>query len=355
MRYLRYPWLTLVKKSVGLLIGGCSLTFNASANDRQEIVMNWMKTPQTFCIGRAATDLPPEMKATWQKYTYNGDEIFTTPHISLARFTDMLVEREKQLRDGRRMENTGTAMLETDIPWLETVRSSQPRSRLFVFRETSNRRLRVPYKTESYLWDSETLFLLRSSADSDKIEVAVADELDKINRIKARDNSLLSAEPGYCFDGGIVTGGSRFYEFSSVQFVRSSTPGGATLEIEMRPGSSSDDELFDRSPKVVEVLGDLASHTQTLRQGKRNLGELFGQEVLTKISANGITAFFFVWEAKGIPDSVLHPNTHIEMQIGGEINKQTSKREESILTEEEALALWDSVLDKFRIRPGAAK
>lgn len=317
--------------------------------------MNWSKNPQTFCIGRAAVDLPLEMKATWQKYTYNGDDIFTTSHISLARFTDMLTQREKELRDGKRMENTGIAILQTDIPWLETVRSAQPRSRLFVFRETSNRRLRVPYKTESYLWDAETLFLLRSGAGGDKIEVAVADELDKISRIKARDNALLPAEQGYCFDGGIVTGGSRFYEFSSVRFERPSTSGGANLEIDMQPASPSDDELLDRLPRVVEILGDLATRTHTLRQGRRNLGELLGEEVLIKISANGITAFFFVWESKGKPDSVLHPNTHIEMQIGGEINKQTGKREESILTEEEALELWDSVLDKFRIRPGAAK
>ncbi len=76
-------------------------------------------------------------------------------------------------------------------------------------------------------------------------------------------------------------------------------------------------------------------------------------ELRTTFIADGVTAYYFIWEFKGEPGSVTHPNTHIELRIGGERNKQTNDRENSVLSEEEALMLWDTILNSFHMRPGA--
>jgi hypothetical protein len=352
-RIVRQSYKLGITSFLGLLTTGFLAACSATTPEYREGSMNWMKTPRTLCIGRAVLQLPLEMQSKWQKYSYNGDAIETTHNISLARFNDLVTQREQELLNNKRKENTGTALIQTTTPWLETSRSPQPQSRLFVFRKTNNQRIRVSYETEGYLWESRTMFLLRSGADDDKVAVAIADDLDKMSRIKARDNDTVPTDAGYCFDGGIVTGGNKFYELATAYFARPTTPGGATFGIEMRPTVASDDTLFERLPKLMQSMGDLANHVQTLRRGDRNLAGLDGQEMLTKVNADGITAYIFIWETKGKPDAVLYPNTHIEFQIGGDRNKQTDKRESSILSEDEALSLWDSILNSFRFRPGA--
>jgi hypothetical protein len=197
------------------------------------------------------------------------------------------------------------------------------------------------------------MFLLKSNAAEGKIDVVIADDSDKMGRIKARDNHAVPTEAGYCFDGGIMTGGTKFYELATAYFERPDTPGGATFGIEMRPNVPSDDKLLDRVPKLMQMLGNLASHTRTLRRGDRPLAGRDGQEMLTKIDADGTTAYYFIWEAKGEPESVTHPNTHIELKLGGEPDKQTNNRESTALSEEEALMLWDAFLNSFQLRPGA--
>ncbi len=151
----------------------------------------------------------------------------------------------------------------------------------------------------------------------------------------------------------LITGGTEFFELAKAYFERPSTPGGAIFGVEMRPNLPSDDTLFERVPKLAQMMGNLISHTRTLRRRERPLAGLDGQEMLTQISANGVTAYYFIWEAKGAPDSVIHPNTHIELRIGGEHNKQTNRRESSALSEEDALVLWDIMLNSFHLRPGA--
>ncbi|MEJ0003861.1 MAG: T6SS immunity protein Tli4 family protein, partial [Pararobbsia sp.] len=338
-----------------LLTFGPSINRSAAAPPHQEISVNWMESPQTFCIGRFVLQMPANFQSKWQKYTYNGSEIEITPNVSRLRFDDIVREREHELTDKMRTDNSGRTLLQTDISWLEKVVSPQSTSRLFIFRDSNNRdiKLGLGYVTEGYVWDDGAMFLFKSDAAETRVDAAVAADSDIMGRIKARDNHTVPTEPGYCFNGGLITGGTEFFELAKAYFERPSTPGGAIFGVEMRPNLPSDDTLFERVPKLAQMMGNLISHTRTLRRRERPLAGLDGQEMLTQISANGVTAYYFIWEAKGAPDSVIHPNTHIELRIGGEHNKQTNRRESSALSEEDALVLWDIMLNSFHLRPGA--
>jgi len=345
---------THLLKTVALLFAGALLTFcGATKSQAQENAMKWMETPASFCIGRFQLLMPNTLKSKWEKYIYNADNIETLPGLSINRFKEIVAKRERELLANKREDITRGILRKTSIPWLEKAISPDSDSRLLIFQEASSQDIAGGFVTEGYVWRDGTVFVLKSSADEDKVAVAIADDSDKIGRIKARNNRAVPTEPGFCFDGGIMTGGTKFYETATAYYERPSTPGGVIFGIEMRPNVPSDDKLLDRVPKLMQMMGDLTSHTQTLRQSERPLAGLDGQEMLTKISVGGITAYYFIWEAKGEPASVLHPNTHIELRIGGEENMQTYKRESAVLNEEDALTLWDQILQSFRLRPNA--
>ncbi len=315
--------------------------------------MVWMENPRPFCIGRFTLTLPASMQSRGQKYTYNGDELVTSPGTSLARFNVIVDRRERELLQHKRDDNSGATLKPTNIPWLEKAFRPQTDARLFAFRDSNSEGFRLGYETEGYVWHEGTMFLLKSNAAEGMVDVVFADDADKMHRMKARDNGVVPTEAGYCFDGGLITGGTKFYELATAYFERPSTPGSAIFGIEMRPNLPSDDKLLDRVPKLMQMMGNLASNTRTLRRGDRPLAGLDGQEMLTKISADGVTAYYFIWEAKGEPKSVTHPNTHIELRLGGELNTKTEQRDSSTLSEEEALGLWDEILNSFHLRPGA--
>jgi hypothetical protein len=335
------------------LMSGSLASCSAPASSHQASPVVWMETSRPFCIGRFALKLPGSMQSRGQKYTYNGDELVTSPGTSLSRFHDVVERRERKLLQDKRIDNSGGARKQTEIPWLEKALQPHPDARLFAFRGSNNEGFRLGYETEGYVWNAGTMFLLKSNAAEGMVDAVFADDADKMQRIKARDNGVVPTEAGYCFDGGLITGGTKFHELATAYFERPSTPGCAIFGIEMRPNLPSDDKLLDRVPKLMQMMGNLASNTRTLRRGDRPLAGLDGQEMLTKISADGVTAYYFIWEAKGEPKSVTHPNTHIELRLGGELNTKTEQRDSSTLSEQEALGLWDDILNSFHLRPGA--
>ena len=107
------------------------------------------------------------------------------------------------------------------------------------------------------------------------------------------------------------------------------------------------------------MLGNLATHTRTLRSGERTVAGMPGEELLIKIKADGVTAYNFVWEFQGRDDdddgpiSLANPNTRIELRVGGAKTGTNATSETSVLTQEETLALWEALLAGFQLRPGA--
>jgi len=95
-----------------------------------------------------------------------------------------------------------------------------------------------------------------------------------------------------------------------------------------------------------------------LRSGEREVAGMPGEELLIRVKAEGVTAYNFIWEYQGRDDddgpiSLRYPNTRLELRVGGDQTGENATRETSVLTEQEALALWDALLAGFTFRPGA--
>jgi len=204
------------------------------------------------------------------------------------------------------------------------------------------------------------MFSWTFSAHPMKMLSAIAGNSAFFEKIKLRDNSDIPSEAGYCFDGGFIESDKgKAKEWATAYFTRPDTPGSAIFGVEMRPRLRSDDKLLDRVPTIIRMLANLATHTRTLRSGDRTVAEMPGEELLIRIKANGVTAYNFIWEYQGRNDdnggpiSLTHPNTRIELRVGGGKTGENATSETSVLTEQEALVLWDALLTGFTFRPGA--
>lgn len=87
-----------------------------------------------------------------------------------------------------------------------------------------------------------------------------------------------------------------------------------------------------------------------LRNRERPVGPIWGEEILTAGTEKGKRAYAFKWEAPGKANSLAEPNINIEL---GVIESAYETNKESFATDEEALELWDAIVDSIRLRPGA--
>ena len=204
------------------------------------------------------------------------------------------------------------------------------------------------------------MFSWTFSAHPLKLPLAIASNSTFTQSIKPRDNHDIPSEAGYCFDGGFIESDKgKAKEWASAYFTRPDTPGSAIFGVEMRPRLKSDDKLLDRVPTIIRMLANLATHTRTLRSGDRSVAGMPGEELLIRIKVNGVTAYNFIWEYQGRNDdsggpiSLTHPNTRIELRVGGAKTGENATSETSVLTEQETLALWEALLAGFKLRPGA--
>lgn len=88
-----------------------------------------------------------------------------------------------------------------------------------------------------------------------------------------------------------------------------------------------------------------------LRNRERPVGPIWAEEILVAGTQNGKRSYGFKWEAPGKADSLAEPQLNIELEVG---ESAYTTNAQSFANDEEALELWDAIVDSIRLRPGAA-
>ncbi|QYY27757.1 MULTISPECIES: T6SS immunity protein Tli4 family protein [Cupriavidus] len=108
--------------------------------------------------------------------------------------------------------------------------------------------------------------------------------------------------------------------------------------------------LRERAGGVVAgLLGTIAGFAR-LRDRARPVGPIQADEILLASNQDGKRGYGFKWEAPGMAHSLVEPNLNATLRVGE--SAYTTNRE-SFASDEEALELWDAVIDSIRLRPGA--
>ncbi|WP_201455288.1 T6SS immunity protein Tli4 family protein [Xanthomonas massiliensis] len=120
-------------------------------------------------------------------------------------------------------------------------------------------------------------------------------------------------------------------------------------------GEVDKETLLDRTAGTEAFL--LAKGAKRLRKGKRAAGGgvIPGEEYLVVGDEDGQRQYGFTWESPGKADSVAEPYMTVELQVLGQsVVDEDHPYKPAFASDEEALQLWDAILESLRPRPGAA-
>ncbi|PKO89597.1 MAG: hypothetical protein CVU18_03570 [Betaproteobacteria bacterium HGW-Betaproteobacteria-12] len=110
--------------------------------------------------------------------------------------------------------------------------------------------------------------------------------------------------------------------------------------------------LRERAGGAKGFLAGVLAGKSTLRSRVRSVGPIEGDEILMAATQNGRRSYGFKWEAPGKASSLAEPYLIAELTDG--IQDPEAAGPTSFRDDDEALALWDEIIDSIRLRPGAA-
>ena len=175
-----------------------------------------------------------------------------------------------------------------------------------------------------------------------------------VRGLRARDNTEIPTAPGVCIDHGFVADATgNFQEIF-----------GAGIDLPSLPDVSfsilsNKDATTDGDPGLIErhydAMGKVTPTGVTrLQLGKREVNGWKGEQVLLRHDGfeKGVFAHEFLWASIGKSGSALNPAS-VDIQLNTGVRANRTLAQPSSLTDEEALALWNRLLDGLRFRVNA--
>ena len=166
-----------------------------------------------------------------------------------------------------------------------------------------------------------------------------------VGAIRIRNNQDVPTEPGSCFDGSILLDGPDRYYGDLIMATalwpdRPDVSFGLTVSAN---GKRPDPPLLTRLKSA-----DAIPPTGVLRSRGRVVNEMPGEEHLERVKENnGTASHLFIWETQGLPSRFDHPQIRLSLTTGDGKDRPVN----SSLSDEDALKLWDAVLESLRWRP----
>jgi hypothetical protein len=304
----------------------------------------------TFCTGHFLIDVPAGSVLSGGNYRYDFARLDKPKAMSLEEFHAEMVTTEKKLRSTKH---------EREPSLLRTLIKPDPYSWIFVYWEESF--VTSIAEVDGYRWIDGTRYLFKSEAGMSKPPSGTKSyQEDAIDRMKAilaglrkRSTHEIPSEPGYCFEGGFIANPEWEMEEAAIDIDIAGHPD-AFVSVWFYPLSrrAHSAPLLDRVGGVLQALGRMATSVHVLRRGDRQVGPYKGQEFLvTAPSSGGLRGHSFIWETEG--DGTLDtPALKIELTTGH--RDKNGNPQQTRLTDEQAMKLWDDVLNSFRLRPTVA-
>jgi hypothetical protein len=260
--------------------------------------------------------------------------------MSFETFEKEFAEEEERLRTAKNKKTRQSMLLESTRPERNT--------RILASWEVDASTAQIAIA--GYRWDNGSRFFLRDEVDDDKQELGVNRMREALSRISPRTDNDIPFDPGYCFAGGFIYNARWRNEEVSIDIDIAGHPD-AFVSIWIYPLASykHDKPLLERMGGMTQLLGNLATSVHILRKGDRQVGQYKGQEHLASApNSGGMRGHAFVWETQG-NGTLNTPAIKIELTTGHQDNKGNPQK--NSLTDEQAMKLWDDILNSFRLRP----
>lgn len=335
--------------SLAILVAAFCLGYNTCRAELiQSQLLNMNQNPSiisstsisTFCAGRFLIGVPAGSTLSGGNYKYDFMEIEPTKVMTLDEFEKNLSKSELDLRSVKNKITKQDMLLQS-------------------LRSEGNARILTSWaadfgtdviRIDGYRWINGGRFQFKLDVAADRQESGINRMRDVLSRLHVRPDSEIPAEAGYCFAGGFISNPRWRNEEAGIDFRVSGHPD-TVVSVWFYPLSSfkHDKPLLERLSGMTQVLGNLATSVHVLRKGDRQIGPYKGQEYLASApNSGGMRGHAFVWETQG-EGTLETPAIKIELSTGHSDRKGNPQK--TSLTDEQAMKLWDDILNSFRLRP----
>ena len=336
----------LTTLSLILAVAACTPTVSPSAETSPTVTKSAIDTAywteQPYCSGRYQLRLPSKRRHGSTHLDYNGWSVMVMFN-DWKRNVSTINENKQYGYDGTDIV-VDTRTLIPDRAIMQVTRSDFSWERSITVKEKG-----MPYEADLYFkLDNDDAYIVRSyfyiPAENGKApanwkaqEKEAINTMEKkfrqeiLNGLKTRQEFEVPNKHGICLIGGFIAddGKKPFEVHSTVEFDKQHN-----MSLEIMHG----DVLKAGEPTLLQRKVNLGKGamvkalTRTIRQGKRTINGMSGEEKLVKWGGN---KYMFFWERDG-------GNPRIMMQFGAE-RKDGTKRSEA-----EVLAIWDTVLPTLK-------
>ena len=335
----------LTTLSLILAVAACTPTVSPSAETSPTVTKSAIDTAywteQPYCSGRCQLRLPSKRRHGSTHLDYNGWSVMVMFN-DWKRNVRTINETKQNGRDGTDIV-VDTRTLIPDRAMMQVTRSDFDWDGRYI------KKRGMPYEADLYFkLDNDDAYIVRSyfriPSDHGKApanwkiqEKEAINTMEKkfrqeiLSGLKTRQEFEVPNKHGICLIGGFIAddGKKPFEVHSTVEFAKQHD-----MSLEIMHGDvlkAGEATLLKR--KVDPEKGLLVKAlTRTIRQGKRTINGMPGEEKLVKWGGN---KYMFFWERDG-------GDPRIMMQFGAE-KKDGTKRSEA-----EVLAIWDTVLPTLK-------
>ena len=336
----------LTTLSLIVAVAACTPTVSPSAETSPTVTKSAIDTAywteQPYCSGRYQLRLPSKRRHGSTHLDYNGWSVMVMFN-DWKRNVSTINETKQNGRDGTDIV-VDTRTLIPDRAMMQVTRND------FDWEDSITVKNRgMPYEADLYFkLDNNDAYIVRSyfyipakngkaPANWKAQEKEAINTIEKkfrqeiLNGLKTRQEFEVPNKHGICLIGGFIAddGKKPFEVHSTVEFAKQHD-----MSLEIMHGDvlkAGEATLLKR--KVDPEKGLLVKAlTRTIRQGKRTINGMSGEEKLVKWGGN---KYVFFWERDG-------GDPRIMMQFGAE-KKDGTKRSEA-----EVLAIWDTVLPTLK-------
>ena len=336
----------LTTLSLIFAVAACTPTVSPSAETSPTVTKSTIDTAywteQPYCSGRYQLRLPSKRRHGSTHLGYNGWSVMVMFN-DWKRNVSTINENKQYGRDGTDIV-VDTRTLIPDRAMMQVTRND------FDWEDSITVKNRgMPYEADLYFkLDNNDAYIVRSyfyiPAENGKAPANwKAQEKEAINTIgkkfrqeilsglKTRQEFEVSNKHGICLIGGFIADdGKKLFEVhSTVEFAKQHD-----MSLEIMHGDvlkAGEATLLKRKVNLDKGVM-VKALTHTIRQGKRTINGMSGEEKLVKWGGN---KYMFFWERDG-------GDPRIMMQFGTE-KKDGTKRSEA-----EVLAIWDTVLPTLK-------
>ena len=320
---------------LGLALSGVLTTGHARA---QQMTTD----TKTQCLGRYLIDLPADAQVR-VSYAFARGDVRTHRNVTTNQFEQRLAEREAELKQASHRQGGEMFVGRTDLGNGRVVLTS--------WSSPSSRYL-YQYERFIHVAPENMLYVLSGQGDADKSAGSLEYSRSLAETVRFRAPTEIPDEPGFCIDSGLIQR-SKFNREEVTANIRLREYPSVTLTFMSYVTGNPDRELLRRTSTIPPGYEEVAARMQTLRRGNRNLDQVKGQELLVRGDGEGKKAYEFLWESQGQANSLEYPFLSLQLSTTGEIDEEGEVIDAPFESNEEAMALWDTILGSLRLRPGA--